>query len=74
MLRKNSIFLGGILDNFGHFRKFGKLQISKKKANNDVERGILHICIIEFQRKSKLLTLGGVHLKENLITAFSRLQ
>ena len=45
-LRKNSIFLGGILDNFGHFRKFGKLQISKKKANNDVERGILHICII----------------------------
>ena len=39
-------FLGGILDNFGHFRKFGKLQISKKKANNDVERGILHICII----------------------------
>ena len=46
MFRKNSIFLGGILDNFGHFRKFGKLQISKKKANNDVERGILHICII----------------------------
>ena len=46
MFRKKSLFLGGIFDNFGHLRKFGKLQISKKKANNDVERGILHICII----------------------------